>query len=492
MIEQRWTHVAVAICAAAISMTVPAGAATAYRFRDVTEAVGLTGTSRTWGSSWIDFEDDGDPDLFLVRHWEPAALFLNDAGSYSALQGEDELELVGMDRHLCAWGEADHDGRADLYCLQGANQGTGSGPNQLLLRAGDGLEDAADRYGVANRLGRGRTANWMDYDGDGDLDLFVGNTLREGVPNVLFERVRDVFEKRRVGLTQELDTVGSSWADWDRDGDPDLLLTQHYPNPAIAYENVEGLYRETTLPGISGVQWSSANWGDYDGDGWTDVHMVGRRNAVVFRNVRGRLEPRHRIGLNQGRMSVWFDVENDGDLDLFLVQGARGNVEHADAVNWPDFLLVQRSGRFVQVRGGGFRGTTEGNGDSVTAADHNRDGKVDLFIPNGLHKWTGPNVMLENRTDGGNWAALELEGSAKNPLGFGVRIRVVAGNKVYKRQLTDQVNFRAQSEVGYVHLGLGRSQLARVRVQWPDGTVDCVAIPQGAVFELEKGTLRCP
>ena len=83
-----------------------------------------------------------------------------------------------MDRHNCAWGEANGDGRPDLLCVQGTEVGN----NELWLNTPDGFVESADAYGLARPADRARTATWIDYDQDGDLDLFLGNVPASGHP----------------------------------------------------------------------------------------------------------------------------------------------------------------------------------------------------------------------------------------------------------------------------------------------------------------------
>ncbi len=462
-----------------------------YVFTNVTTAMGVYQSTRTWGSSWTDYDEDGDPDLFVSRHWRTPRMFVNTSKGFKRLRAQTDLQGTHMDRHVCAWGEANKDGAPDLFCTQGADKGLGKGPKQLLVNHDGNLEDEAKKWGLADPKSRGRTANWIDFDGDQDLDLFSGGTVREGYPNQMFRRTGEGFEKARVGVDDQLSTVSSSWADWDRDGDPDLLALQHYPFRPVIYVNAGGTFRKVHIRLISGRSWTSSAFGDYDGDGRPDLHLVSRSHSLILHNTDKGFRPVKRSQLNQGRMSVWFDVENDGDLDLFVVQGARGEYPKAGTVNRPDFLLVNDGGRFHKVTSSVMRGPRVGNGDAVSAADFNRDGLVDLFVTNGIYHFNGPNELLENHSQAGNWVGVDLAGTDANPLGIGARLLVGAGRLTYWRDVTDNVNFRTQSEIGYVHLGIGNATAATINVRWPDGTLDCVTIPANTIFKVQHKTLPC-
>lgn len=464
----------------------------AYSFKDVTREAGLNDAVRTWGSTWNDYNEDGRPDLWINRHWRQPRLYSNVRGAGFQENDSNDFRMEEIDRHACAWGEANGDGRADLYCVRGADKGIGAGANQLFLQGPAGsFSNRADGRGVSNPNGRGRTANWLDYDGDGDLDIFVGNLTRSGYPNAMFRNDGDVFTQVEVGLSQELATVSSSWSDWDLDGDPDLLVLQHGGRPAVAYENVGGRFESVNLPNVSGEHWNSAAWDDFDGDGRPDLHLVSPIRSEILRNTFSGFEIVDGMNLVEGRMSAWLDVDNDSDLDSFVVQGSEGRRPTSGSRNHPDFLLVNTKNGFRKLQSGALQGPSGGNGDAVSASDYNRDGRVDLFITNGLFYWTGPNVLLENWSEVGNWVGVDLDGDAKNPMGFGATVTARVGRRTIERQITDGANYRSQNEAGYLHLGLDDATTVQLHVRWPDGSSDCTTAAAGLVVEMVKGSLPC-
>jgi imidazolonepropionase-like amidohydrolase len=240
------------------------------------------------------------------------------------------------------------------------------------------------------------TNAWADYDGDGDLDLYVGFN---GPPNRLYRNDRGTFTEVGVaaGVADARATRSAAWGDFDADGDPDLILG-FAPGAASVlklYRNDGGRFSDVTAG--AGLVRTDSVWVDYDGDGDLDLFVALRDRAnAMYRNDGGRFtDVAPQIGLADARKSVgavWFDFDHDGDLDLYVAN------QDGDA----NALMRNDNGRFSDVAaqaGAQWAGRLPNEPTNGTvrpcAADVNNDGRLDLFGAN-----YGRNGLLLNRGDG--------------------------------------------------------------------------------------------
>lgn len=478
----------VGCCAVALALITaqPATAASA-RFIDATASAGLpTDAHTSWGTSIADVNGDGWQDMLLNRHTQPPALFLGGPTGFSEVAIEWPTP---MDRHNCAWGEANGDGRPDLLCARGANNGHGQGANELWINTPDGFVESAAAYGLTQDLYRGRTATWIDFDSDGDLDIFFGSAPREGYPDVTFRNDDGTFVETITGIEVSRDTENATWADWDGNGYPDLLLTSIL-NKSSAYVNNAGTFTKVTIPALGEHVWFGSAWADINGDGRPDLAVIDPHRVRILRNDGGKFSKVTNIKIDYGRGLAWVDLNNDGRMDLYVSRTALTG-DPSTKVDRGDVLLIQdKWGGFTRVKPAELTGW-QGSGEGVAVLDFNHDLRMDVMVSNGRARWPGPPKLLQNVFATKNAAALRLRGTNKNPLGMGARIKLTTTKFSYWRETNDGVTWAAQSDPAYIHLGLRGQTSGTARVIWPDGSQDCVPVSVGVVTEVEIGSSPC-
>jgi hypothetical protein len=161
-------------------------------FEDRTAAAGIRYFGLSYGAAWGDFDGDGAPDLWTSGHGN-SRLYRNEG---SGLFRDVTERVIGeaADRHAAAWADFDNDGDQDLLQLVGAELGKGEGPHQLFVNADRQLIDRAEHFGLALPLARGRAPQWLDFDGDGRLDVILNHAQRADAPTLLMRNAGDRFE----------------------------------------------------------------------------------------------------------------------------------------------------------------------------------------------------------------------------------------------------------------------------------------------------------
>lgn len=324
---------------------------------------------QTSSLAWGDYDADGDLDLLVGNTGQANRVYRNDDGTLttSAVWSSSESELTLS----VAWG--DYDGDGDLDFALGNDFLLSPGPNRVYRN------DGVDKNGVPIfTIGweSGEIADnthniaWGDYDGDGDLDLLVGNhehSLQLGVgnaqPNRLYRNDNGTLTPSAVWSSAETDnTLSVAWADVDSDGDLDFV-TGNFGQANRLYENQNGEF-VVTWTSIEEEPTNIVAWGDYDGDGDLDL-VVGNGAATstggeeaqpvrIYRNQNGELSSSsvwqsQEQAVTQG--VAWADVDGDGDLDLAVANHnapnriyQNRNRDRAPLLNDASNVVVHRPG----------------------------------------------------------------------------------------------------------------------------------------------------
>ncbi|MBB6229398.1 hypothetical protein FHS79_003599 [Polymorphobacter multimanifer] len=349
-------------------------------------------------NAWADFDNDGDPDLAVSLKGGEIRLYRNDAGVFTnigpamGLPGADEGEYRGL-----SWGDYDNDGKLDLF----AGSSLPKRPSHLFRNLGDRFENVAPALGLT-LLGRSsRQNNFVDIDGDGDLDLFI--TDRMG-GNKLFRNDGGSFVQIHADapISAARSTVGACWLDYDQDGDLDLFLANQSGKEDSLFRNDGSGFTDVAAAlGINSPGRDRSEGGvgcaigDYDNDGLLDIFVPNYGKNALWRGQPGGrfVAAAAATGVDVDNHAVgaaFGDFDNDGFIDLSVMSyhGEPGK-------QVPENRLFRNEGgkRFVNVLGADSPLDT---GDHGTAfVDYNGDGALDLSITKGYNV-TGGHYLFRN------------------------------------------------------------------------------------------------
>ena len=475
------------------------------RFPDIAADLHLDVNDHAGGSIVDDFDGDGDYDIMAsaMLSMSPIRFFVNN-GDGTFTERTKEAGLEGENGALnIIQGDYDNDGRIDVLMLRGGWMGrAGRLPLSLLHNDGDDhFTDVTEQAGLL-RFHPTQTAVWFDYDGDGWLDLYVGNESGndDPHPNELFHSNRDgTFTEvaARSGVAAVGFVKGVASGDFNNDGRPDLYLSVR-GSENVLYRNdgpASGGWTFTDVAAPAGVTepfMSFPTWFfDYDNDGWDDILVSGyriRNAGDIAADVLGlpteaeRLRLFHNKGdgtfadvtraahldhVIQSMGSNYGDLDNDGWLDIYL---GTGDPELGTLI--PDRVFRNAEGRFFQdvTTSGGFGHLQKGHG--VSFADLDSDGDQDVYhvVGGAFEADVFRNALFENPGHGSHFLVLQLEGVKANRSAIGARLRVVVATPAGERSLHRTV--RSGGSFGCSPLrqeiGLGdATSVVRVEIRWP-------------------------
>jgi hypothetical protein len=298
-----------------------------------------------------------------------------------------------------AWGDYDGDNDLDLYIT---NWGSGVGPtvavNRLYQNDNGSFSDVASAKGVSDGAFRNSVdAHWVDFDNDGDLDLYV---VEFDAQDQLYQNngtgtFSNVTGRSGVNVISQGDEQAAAWGDFNKDGNIDLYICKIRFRNSLYHNNGDGTFSEIgASAGVNDIRdTQDATWGDYDNDGDLDLYVVNReQNNALFKNTATGIFDEVACALSidntdVGKSASWIDVDADGDLDLFIANvGANALYQNNGADQFNNIAandMKSISGAWVSWTG--------------VWADFDADGDADLFVANGADSRAGQvSPLLEN------------------------------------------------------------------------------------------------
>ena len=480
-------------------------------FTDVSSGAGLDLPGWAGGCVVEDFDGDGFLDV-MISSWEihTQLRYFHNNGDGSFTDRTREAGLIGEVGGLnMVQADYNNDGRPDVLVLRGAwLRAAGKYPNSLLRNNGDGtFEDVTEEAGLLS-FHPTQTAAWFDYNGDGWLDVFIGNeSFGTNVhPSELFRNNGDgTFTEcaAEAGVTAMAFIKGVVAGDFNNDGRPDLYLSNRsgtnflYRNdgPKDPAKGPKSPWRFTDVAAAAGVTQPLVSFPtaffDYDNDGWLDIFVTGyglKSVGDIVADYLGKpfLSERARLYHNNGNGTFtdvskqakldklifamglnYGDFDNDGWLDLYA---GTGDPEFSTVI--PNRALRNAEGKYFQdVTTSSGLGHLQ-KGHAIAFADIDNDGDQDIFHVIGGARWddTFRCALFENPGHGNHWITLKLEGVKSNRLAHGARIKVIAktgsGSRAIYRAVGSGASFGASPL--RQEIGLGQAQgIDSVEIFWP-------------------------
>ncbi len=485
------------------------------KFDDVAAQIGLDKTAGCRGTAVFDMDGDGYLDIVVAcAHGGCSVYHNNGDGTFTDVSVGSGLDEC-VNTFAIVVGDYNNDGFDDLYITR---LGFFPGDSVLYRNNGDGTFTDVTRESGAGCWGASFAAQWVDYDCDGNLDLFVcsnlGGLFERPTPNRLFHNngngtFTDV--SRDVGIDTISPTIGACWGDYNNDGYPDLFVSSGMGRSKFFRNNGDGTFTDVSrAAGFDNISIGTvAFWCDYDNDGWLDLvqytwspedHVLeslfrGEGPAEgkpmrIYRNNRDgtfTLAPRE-LGITEcfGTMSGSFgDFDNDGHID-FLLGNGDPHMNRTEPAVILQFDETDRKYKNVTFSAG-LPYTGKGHGANL--ADLAGDGRLRLILASG-GAYPGDLLTMsvfQPRSLPGNYLNVRLVGTRSNRNAIGARVRLDASDFSRHQLVSGGTGFGCLPYE--LHFGLGKlEKVDGLEIWWPSGLKQRIKkLPVNSTIRIVEG-----
>lgn len=432
------------------------------------------------GVIWVDINADGQLDLFVSRWFTKDEIFLNHGdGSFDRSTAAQAGSILTINSEGdSSWADYDNDGLPDAYLAAWQNSKSG----RLYHNEGGGAFKEITTIAPVSSTAYPSGPTWGDYDNDGYLDLYIGvGWIQKAGKGLLFHNNGDgsftrITDPAAGPIVTDSGYAGRCyWIDYDGDGDVDLFQANVRGKSAIYRNDGKGVFTKVASSALVTVSnCYSAAWGDFDNDGFQDVFLQvlsypsssgpSQKNHLFRNSGDGTFVEITNTVLSEEALrsfhAGWADYDNDGFLDLFLSGDRNNRLYHNNG-----------DGTFTRILSGSLANDTAQSWD-MAWGDYDNDGFMDLIVGNGASSFPEPSFLYRNMGNANHWLKLDLHGTVSNRSALGAKIRVKAtikGEPVWQMReisaFTDHGDLRP-------NFGLGDASFAEmVRIEWPSGQI---------------------
>ena len=445
--------------------------------------------SNSWSVSFVDFNNDGYDDIFLPSYEvsERNLLYRNDGtGGYIRMGAGGLVNELGS-AVSSTWGDYDNDGDEDVFVT-----GNVRSVNYLYRNEGNGNFSKITTGNISNHSGYCHSATWVDYNNDGWLDLYTVDYMPTRFNRLYHNNGDGTFTEVNNGSALVTDigaSIGTTWSDYDLDGDMDVFLPNANGENNILYRNDDnGNFTRITSGDVvnDGGNSVGSSWGDYDNDGDPDLFVSNAGNQPNFlyqNNGDGTFSKitNSPVTTDAGNSagSTWADFDNDGDLDLYVTNDQNGQ----------KFLYLNDSLGIFRRYDLGPESAAIGNTFGAAVADIDCDGDLDLFTA--THSGEENALFLNNNPLQHNYIHFRLTGTNSNRSAIGARVRIkcmIDGQSVWQtREISAQTGGGAGGQnTRLACFGVENAQAVdSVVVHWPSGyTQSLGSLPTNQVHPI--------